>query len=176
MLWKKEACMASKSVFGRVAAFATLSAALVACAPAVTESATARALAANSPLVITRISASSPNSAGGIDVDVDAVNVSDRTIKYIRYTVELYNAVGDVVADEITGSSTRRLLDTGPYRPGDSAAWGSWPTVFYNYAGRCVIVLSMSVTFADDSTVTIQGADLEASMNSPGMNRCDVSL
>lgn len=168
--------MATIKALGRGASLAILGTVFVACAPAVTESATARALAANSPLVITRISASYPNSAGGIDVDVDAVNVSNRTIKYIRYTVELYNAVGDVVTDEISGSSTRRLLDTGPYRPGDSTAWGYWPTVFYNYAGRCVIVLSMSVTFADDSTVTIQGADLEASMNSPGMNRCDVSL
>lgn len=149
---------------------------LTACAPSLKPQTIDRALAANSPIVITRLVALRPNSAGGIDVDIDAVNVGDRTIKYIVYTVELFNAVGDVVEDEIRDRSTARLRDTGPYRPGDGAQWGSWPTVFYNYSGRCVEITSVEVTFADDSTQIIRGPALAASMKWPDMNDCNIAL
>lgn len=150
--------------------------ALASCAPSLKPQTVDRALAADSPIVITRLVALRPNSAGGIDVDIDAVNVGERTIKYIVYTVELFNAVGDVVKDEITDRSTARLRDTGPYRPGDGAQWGSWPTVFYNYSGRCVEITSVEVTYADDSMQIIRGPALAASMKWPDMNDCSIAL
>lgn len=49
---------------------------------------------------------SKPNSAGGVDAHTVWKNTSDKTIKYIRFEWEPYNAVGDRVACEIRGFRT----------------------------------------------------------------------
>lgn len=57
------------------------------------------------------------NSADGVDVAVFWRNNSDKEIKYITFTFQIYNAVNDIVSDEISGKNTFICKLTGPVPP-----------------------------------------------------------
>ncbi|WP_406534180.1 hypothetical protein [Methanobrevibacter sp.] len=74
---------------------------------------------AQNSIKITNCSVSSPNSAGGVDVYIDFYNKSGKTIKYVYYQVQAYNAVDDPANCEIRGTSiSQRLQFTGPVDSG----------------------------------------------------------
>ena len=54
------------------------------------------------------------NSVGGVELDITWKNMSDKTIKYITFTLMPYNAVGDLVKCEIRNSSIANCKVTGP--------------------------------------------------------------
>lgn len=60
------------------------------------------------------------NSAGGIVFDFQARNSSGKEIKYVRFDVELRNAVGDLVEDEIKGTSSVSVEIVGPIKSGST--------------------------------------------------------
>jgi len=57
------------------------------------------------------------NSAGGIELTFAGNNISDKQIKYVRFTLELRNSVGDIIKDEIKDKSTIDLEIVGPIWP-----------------------------------------------------------
>ncbi len=57
------------------------------------------------------------NSADGVNVDVFWRNNSDKDIKYLTFTLEIYNAVNDVIADNISGKKSFICKLTGPIQP-----------------------------------------------------------
>lgn len=59
------------------------------------------------------------NSAGGIVFHFSANNSAGKEIKYVRFNVELRNAVGDLVKDEIKDTSSVSVEIVGPVKPGD---------------------------------------------------------
>jgi len=63
---------------------------------------------------IKKVDVAQINSVGGVDMSIYWGNLSPKTIKYITFTVEPYNAVGDVVACEITRRTRANLKLTGP--------------------------------------------------------------
>lgn len=54
------------------------------------------------------------NSVGGAELDLVWKNMSDKTIKYITFTMMPYNAVGDLVKCEIRDTSIANCKVTGP--------------------------------------------------------------
>lgn len=58
------------------------------------------------------------NSAGGIEFDFRATNSTGKEIKYVRFEVQLRNAVNDLVRDEIKGTSSVSVEIVGPVRAG----------------------------------------------------------
>lgn len=57
------------------------------------------------------------NSANGNMLQWGFQNLSNKTIKYITFTVYYYNAVGDLVEDNISGKTSGTFKITGPIDP-----------------------------------------------------------
>lgn len=62
------------------------------------------------------------NSAGGIEFDFTATNSTGKEIKYVRFDVELRNAVGDLVKDEIKVTSSVSVEIVGPVKAGEKVS------------------------------------------------------
>ena len=58
------------------------------------------------------------NSVGGIEFSFSAKNSTGKEIKYVRFDVELRNAVGDLVKDEITRTTSESVEIVGPVKSG----------------------------------------------------------
>jgi hypothetical protein len=115
-----------------------------------------------SVLRVSRLSVDDPNSAGGVDVRVRFQNRSEKTIKYARFSVTPYNAVGDVVSCRIRGYSNATLSVTRPVRPG---VWYGddtvWETVWYNSTIVRGQLTSVEIEYMDGSTATLSGTEIE---------------
>lgn len=64
------------------------------------------------------------NSVGGIDFKFGTTNLTDKTIKYVRFKVYLKNAVGDSVKEDITRENYIDIEIIGPISAGDSITFG----------------------------------------------------
>lgn len=108
------------------------------------------------------------NSVGGVDVKIAFTNCSDKTIKYITFTVEPYNAVGDKVKCEITKDDTALLQVTGPIEAGEGSEyeygewWGAhyWNAVWYNSTIKTIKLTGIEIQYTDKKKVEISGEDL----------------
>lgn len=86
------------------------------------------------PIRIRSLWTSRPNSAGGVDLHLVWQNTGSKTVKYARFDLIPYNAVDDVVEDEIRGQSEVTAEVTGPVRPGAVSGGDGWywESVWYN--------------------------------------------
>lgn len=66
---------------------------------------------------ISRAKIAKVNSVGGADVVLNWRNNSDKSIKYITFNISVYNAVSDIITDEISGKSQFKCRLTGPIEP-----------------------------------------------------------
>lgn len=106
---------------------------------------------------ITKLAKSEPNSAGGVDVFIGHTNMSDKTIKYITFTVTPYNAVGDKTYCTIRRESTVTLSDTGPYEKGQGIK-GDYD--WYWDISR-IELDKIEIEYMDGNKVTLKGEDLK---------------
>ena len=106
------------------------------------------------PLKIWLLRPLSPNSVGGVNVEAMFKNQSDKAIKYLRITVTPYNAVMDPVSCQITGKSTARLQDVGPWVSG-GVDYGLWETVWYNSTIKYISLDSIEIEYMDGTIVRI---------------------
>lgn len=127
--------------------------------------------AAPPPILITRVRTTWPDFLGGVDIDIDWTNRSPRAVKYIHFTVALYNAVGDSIPDTITGQYSVRLLGTGPYRPSAHVAHVLWKGLFYNSTTRCARIVAAQVDYMDGETEPLRG-DAVARALAPSVDAC----
>lgn len=111
------------------------------------------------------------NSAGGADVWLMFRNISGKTIKYLHFTVQIYNAVGDVVYGSISGNSTRRLNYTGPLQT-DRTDNAYWDAVLYNYSTACIKITRVKITFMDGSVKNYSGSNLDKIIAPSTGNSC----
>lgn len=107
------------------------------------------------------------NSAGGVDMEIGWENTSSKTIKYIHFYVEPYNAVGDVVCCEIRDTSKFRAYSTGPYEPGYNCydvfeySLGTlisgmhWSCCWYNNTVKYINLYQIKIEYMDGTSVTI---------------------
>ena len=110
------------------------------------------ARSAGLPIVIDKIGVSRPNSAGGVDFQYGATNLSEKTIKYLTFTGTPYNAVGDRVRGEIRRSSSFSCKDTGPYASNLSTGNRRCENAWYNHTIQCVKVTRVKITYMDNTT------------------------
>lgn len=98
-----------------------------------------------------KVAPKSPNSVGGVDVDVTFRNISQRTLKYVHISADPINAVGDVVESSIGNKTTAHLKVTGPVGAGKESR-AVFNTVWYNQTIRRVQVNAIEVEFTDGTT------------------------
>ena len=111
-------------------------------------------------LSITEAQLSSPNSAAGCDYTFTYINNSKKTIKYLYWEGDFYNAVNDPVYCEIRDYGSFRGKDTGPVEPGESGG-GVWDCVIYNWSAEYVKLSSVSIVYMDGTTATIGASDIK---------------
>lgn len=112
-------------------------------------------------LRITDLHTGKPNSAGGVDLYIDYVNNSDKTIKYITFTVVPYNAVGDRVYCEIRDYSYFNGQSTGPFAPGEVVDDRYWDCAWYNSTIKTAVLTRIEIEYMDGTWVVLTGDDLE---------------
>jgi hypothetical protein len=88
---------------------------------------------------IAKIETDTPNSAGGVDLYITAYNTSKKTIKYARFSVTAFNAVGDPVRCTIR----------------------YWGNAWYNSTVVKGKLTGVSIEYMDGSKVTLRGAELK---------------
>lgn len=93
------------------------------------------------------------NSVGGCSASIEYSNVSDKTFKYVYFSVYFQNNVGDAVKCTITGDTYKRLQDVGPIEPGKSGG-GYWEELIYNYSARKIVLTTCRIEFMDGTEVT----------------------
>lgn len=109
---------------------------------------------------------SSPNSAGGCDYILKFKNKSNKTIKYVHFTIVFYNAVDDRVKCEIRRSSSLSCQDTGPVYP---EAWGggTWDCVIYNYSANYAKLTNLLIIYMDGSSTYVSDKDVTQLLTEP---------
>lgn len=102
-----------------------------------------------------------PNSAGGVDVEINFTNDSKSEIKYITFMVTPYNAVNDPVASEIGGMVQAALTGTGPYPQSQKGDLYTllWENVWYNSTVDFALINSVNIEYMDGSKVTLIAPD-----------------
>lgn len=93
----------------------------------------------------------SKNSVGKVTVSIDLKNISDKRLKYIGFTTTFYNAVGDVVKEEITGNSSYTFNGVGFFEP-NTSRFVSYELGYYTLASSVKTKL-YSVTLENDKRI-----------------------
>lgn len=113
----------------------------------------ARAL--NSPIAISAIFGDR-NSAGGIEVMMSYMNISNKTIKYVYFDVVAVNAVGDIVAGKIRRNKINTLKDTGPIKPMGYGSFPRWKNAIYQGEAIKLAILSARIVYMDGTKEEIK--------------------
>lgn len=127
-------------------------------------------------LFITELIPSIPNSAGGVDVRMLAINPSiGKQIKYISLNVSPFNAVGDKVRGQIRYDSDRTVRATGPIEADGKERFYKWENVFYNPTIVCFEVNYLSVEYMDGEVIRYDSQDLQGISHKNFVNDCSYS-
>lgn len=103
---------------------------------------------------------SGPNSAGGVSVQFRYGNDSDKTVKYVTFTVVPYNAVKDVQSCTISGISEARLQVTGPINAKDADSC-TFENVWYNSTISTVELTKIEIEYMDGSKEILKGGEIQ---------------
>lgn len=110
-----------------------------------------------SSIRIIKIWTDRPNSAGGVDLYINWENLSDKTIKYVYFTVSPYNSVNDTVKCTIRKYSSFTAQDEGPYSKGQGLKGTKyfWENAWYNYSIKGVNLESVRILYMDGTSLDI---------------------
>lgn len=92
---------------------------------------------------------------GGVEWNFKITNNTDKQIKYVSIEWNCYNAVGDIIYDEITGKSSHGVKYTGPLDAGKTTDLMRNTTLFYNHAFSSVKFTKLQVEFMDGTVIRI---------------------
>ncbi len=93
------------------------------------------------------------NSAGGIKFSFSAKNSTVKEIKYVRFDVELRNAVGDLVKDEIKNTTSVNVEIVGPVKVGGTVSMSS---EIIGYCDTCsrIDINDITIIYTDGTSET----------------------
>ncbi len=105
---------------------------------------------------VTRVSFSSPDSAGGVELYFNFVNNSEKTIKYVTFGVTFYNSVGDVAKCKYKKDTINYCTETGPYEKGEGLSGTNWYWGdYYNWEIASCELVYLNIEYMDGSEVTL---------------------
>lgn len=121
------------------------------------------------PVTILQHGIYSTDNYGGVKYRIVAANSSPKTIKYILFSANGFNAVGDVQADTISLNTTGQMQAVGPLEPGSRKA-GTWGPVWYNQNIKCVRLTGVEITYMDGTISQLSTTQLRAALGP--LNQC----
>lgn len=92
------------------------------------------------------------DSAGGVEWNLNLKNNTDKQIKYVTLEWNCYNAVGDLIYDEISWKSYYRLRFTGPLDAHSTSTRFCNATKFYNYTFKSSSLSEAIIEYMDGTT------------------------
>lgn len=106
------------------------------------------------------------DSADGVDMQIAWENTSSKSIKYVYFTVEAYNAVDDKVYCEIRDYNEFTGRATGPFESGYTTLLYDagddeysidmyWDNCYYNSTVRYFVLTNIHIIYMDNSEVNI---------------------
>ena len=112
---------------------------------------------------VTKIAASEPDSAGGVELYFNFVNNTDKTIKYLLFGATFYNAVGDVVLPNYNRQAINYCRVTDPFGKGEGLSgtywyWGK----YYSFDIKSVVLVSLTIEYTDGATITLNSDQISA--------------
>lgn len=125
--------------------------------------------------LITGVRPSEPDSADGVDIQIGVINLREgETIRYLRFVVQPYNAVGDQVEGEIHGRDKAKLELTGPIEPDGAELWIHFGNIFYNATIACVELVNLEIEYMDESVEEYDKTELSDFFHVDTDNTCRV--
>ena len=94
------------------------------------------------------------NSVGGVEVNINFINKSNKQIAYVVCTVKFYDRMGNPAYCQIKHTHTQRLKLTGPINAG-SFKNGHWDPVIYCSSTAVVKPLTVEIEYTDGTKQTI---------------------
>jgi hypothetical protein len=113
-----------------------------------------RLYAVRNSIKVTSCYLSSQNSADGCDAIFYYINLSGKTIKYLVWKGEIYDAAGDPLKCEIRPGYIFEGKDIGPIRSGRSAG-KRWENIIYNSQAKRLKITSIVIKYMDESSLSI---------------------
>jgi hypothetical protein len=114
---------------------------------------------------------SKPNSAGGVDCNIIWKNLSEKTVKYARFTVVPYNKVNDIVKSELDYSNNveKIVKVTGPIKSKQIDGKETyWDCVWYNWTIDYMLITGIEIEYLDETLISTYDIDI---INKLGYNR-----
>lgn len=106
---------------------------------------------------------SSPNSVGGIDCNIIWKNLSEKTVKYARFTVVPYNKVNDRVKGEYdyNGNGEKIVEVTGPVKSKQIDGYGTyWDCLWYNWTIDYMLITGIEIEYLDGSIISTSDVNI----------------
>jgi hypothetical protein len=115
----------------------------------------------NCPIILlTEIRPDDPNSANGVRCSTSGfVNISNKTIKYVIFTITPYNKVNDIAYSSIGNESTVKVKYTGFIKPNEFVDYVSWGPIWYNPDIKTIKINEIDIIYDDNTTINIKIQD-----------------
>lgn len=116
----------------------------------------------NSVMLITTHSMIGPDSAGGFEFDIDVQNKSNKTVKYVRFQIYVFNRVDDVISNEVGISLDPSIWFqlVGPVAPNAIGGKGEKFSGFYNSNGAKWNIKQMLIEYTDGEIVKLNSDEV----------------
>lgn len=99
------------------------------------------------------------NSAGGVDVDIQFSNISQKTIKYVTFKIGVFNRVFDRINCTITHKNYFEVLYTGPLNKGATDK-KHWDPSYYNKDTYKAFITGVNIEYMDGAKLDVKGDEL----------------
>ena len=106
---------------------------------------------------------SSPNSAGGVDCNIIWKNLSEKTVKYARFTVVPYNKVNDRVKGkyDYNDNGEKVVKVTGPVKSKQIDGYGTyWDCLWYNWTIDYMLITGIEIEYLDGSIISTSDVNI----------------
>jgi hypothetical protein len=100
---------------------------------------------------------SKPNTAGGVDCNIIWKNLSEKTVKYAKFTVVPYNEVNDRVKSEhdYSGNGEKVVKVTGPVKSKQVNGNGTyWDCLWYNWSISYMLITAIEIEYVDGTKIS----------------------
>jgi hypothetical protein len=100
--------------------------------------------------IIQSLETGTPNSAGGVDINIKFWNLSEKIIKYVYFTVEAYNRVDDIAVSTINGESIA-IVKVIDFIEKNHSYNASWENVWYNNSISYFKIKNIKIIYKDNT-------------------------
>ncbi len=95
----------------------------------------------------------------GVDISHKYYNAGEKEIKYITFSYLAYNAVNDIVGNNVNGKTEVSVRLTGPISPKKTDKV-EWENVWFNPTVSTVVISKIHIQYMDDTEELIEGKDI----------------